>query len=586
MNSNMRLFLELVANASGAKRELTDTGRAVSRFAQGARREFDAMKRAAGSLQGQLAGIGATVTAVKVMMDSAGLDKSLTQITQTAGEGSGKVSQLRSELFRMGRESGKPIEGLKDGVNDLVQAGLNLKEALPTLDAINTAMAVTDARANTLAGGLTVAAQAFQFDLAQPGKALELLDKMTVAGRQGNAELQNLSDIFGRVGPNAAAAGMGFDKTLAFIEALSKTERNPERLATLADSTLRLFTNGRYMAEAQKATGVNFFGADGSRRDPVAVLKDLKRQYDALGSDKARAGFMQKAFGKADLDTIKGLRILLSGNSLADLQEFERRITGASGTLKRDVADATRNLVDQAGILKNDLRQAADGFVQPINETLAHFIQFMRDTKANGGWELDGKDMILGAAGGLLGTAALARYGSRSISAIASRMLGKGTSLAVGAAEGKILEAAAGITPVFVTNWPAGGTVPGNAGGVGPTGIGVGAAGSMFLPAGVATAAGAAGMWAGKSLTDWQVSKLSDRDLQSIYARQMVMGGGPFSYQAQAIDREFASRGVKNDIRIDLTVDGNGRVSSRSNSLDTRITTVPRGVFFDATPWK
>lgn len=235
--------------------------------------------------------------------------------------------------------------------------------------------------------------------------------------------LENLSDIFARVGVNAANAGMGFDKTLAFIETLSLVERQPERLATLADSTLRLFNNQSYRKEAEKATGVKFFDAKGSRRDALAVMADLKKQFDKLKTDAQRDDFMNKAFGKADLDTLKGMRILLSGDSLSKANSFTDDIAKASGTLKREMPEAISNAVDQTGRLKAALREAADGFAQPINETLQQAIKWGMDSKENGGLALSGQDMLLGGAGLAVGTLLAARYGGKAIGAL----LGKGT---------------------------------------------------------------------------------------------------------------------------------------------------------------
>ena len=38
---------------------------------------------------------------------------------------------------------------------------------------------------------------------------------------------------------------------------------------------------------------------------------------------------------------------------------------------------------------------------------------------------------------------------------------------------------------------------------------------------------------------------------------------------------------VRNDIKIDLQIDGNGRVFARSDSMETRVSALPRGAFFD-----
>lgn len=598
MAKDMKLFLELDAKTRGLVQGMANSKSAVSKFARGAKRELKSLQDMSTSIQGKLAAMGLSLGAGKIMLDSARLDKTLTQIGQTAGVGEDQVGGLRKELFGLGRESGQQIENLRDGFNNLVQSGLGMKESKETLDGINIAMAVTGSSAETLSSGLTVAAKAYNFDLAKPGKALEMLDRMTVAGRLGNAELEDLSSIFARVGVNASTAGMGFGKTLAFIEGLSLVEKNPERLATLADSTLRVFTNMRYMASAQKSTKVKFFDADGSRRDAMAVLADIKKKYDTLTTDKARANFIQRAFGKADLDTIKGIRTLLSGDALDKVGRFTENIAKAGGTLRHDFSAATANLIDQAGMLKNDLRQAADGFVQPINETMGKFIQFMRDTKANGGLGLDGKDMIFGGAAVLGGTALAARYGGKAVSGIARRFLKGGGSLAMGVAQGKALEAATGVNPVFVTNWPGnmGSGLPGgdslmqglrkslpapaktpflkNLGSIlkSPVGMGVGSA-SMLTTAGGVVAAGAGGYALGTGINE----------LGGIIASKMTGGkyGGSGWLGEMIYDAiHGGEKETVNKTNLTVYVDKNDRVTTKSDNMNNTIdATFSRGAF-------
>ncbi|MFX8223183.1 hypothetical protein ABTL15_20485, partial [Acinetobacter baumannii] len=85
----------------------------------------------------------------------------------------------------MARETGRSVSDLESGFSTLIAGGMQWKEALPTLRAINRTMAVTGAQADTLAGTLGVASTAFNFDLAKAEQAQLLLDKMTVAGRLG-----------------------------------------------------------------------------------------------------------------------------------------------------------------------------------------------------------------------------------------------------------------------------------------------------------------------------------------------------------------------------------------------------------------
>lgn len=595
-NRDLSLALRLYADSARFVAGLTQAEGGVRRFVRGAKGEIEALKGAMGGLRGQLASLGVSVGAVATAAQSARMDKSLTQIGQTAGMSRGEVERLRGELFRMSGETGQNVDDLQVGFNNAVQSGLKFKEALPVIDATNKAMAVTGASADRLTAGLTVAGQAFSFDMAKPGLATSLLDKMTVAGRQGNAELQNLSDIFARVGVNAASAGMGFDQTLAFIETLSLVERQPERLATLADSTLRLFNNLKYMKAAATATGVKFFDAKGERRDAVEILRDIKGKYDKLKTDKSRAIFLQKAFGEADLDTIKGLKTLLGGDSLAKVGEFSAAIRNAGGTIERDLPEAIANAVDQTGRLKTELRKAADEFVRPINDTFQNVVKWGLDKKENGGLGLDGKDMLVGGAGLALGTLAAARYGGKAVSGLMSRFGGT----AAGVAQGKVLEAAAGVTPVFVVNWPAsmGGSVAdmagaaaGAAGAAGKVASrakslavlagglplsawgGMGAAGMATAGAGV-LAAGAGGYAVGSGLNalgeyaakGTRMEGFGTDVIGGAIAKTLSFFGNEEARRAVELTEKLKQAEIGGEIRI--RVDQDGRMSSVSGSTN------------------
>lgn len=556
-NRDLTLAMKLYADSSRFVSGLASGLGGVKRFTGGVKREFDALKNMLGSVEGRLASLGLSVGAVATITQSARMDKSLIQIGQTAGASETEVAGLRNELFRMSRDTGQNVDDLQQGFNNAVQAGLSFREALPVIDATSKAVAVTGAQADILTGALSTAATAFNFDLAKPETAIALLDKMTVAGRLGNAELENLSNIFGRLGPNAAAAGFGFDQTLAFVEALSQIERQPERLATLADSTIRLFTNLRYMKDAQKATGAKFFDASGSRRDAVAVLRDIKQQYDKLGTERDRALFVQKAFGQADLDTIKGMRVLLSGDMLNMVTNFTGEISSAGGAIARDLPAAISNSVDQVGRLKAALREAADNFVQPINDALSNTIKGAMDSKSAGGLGLDGKDMLLGGAAGLLGLFGAVRYGGKAIGALASRFGGT----AAGLAEGKAVEAATGVTPVYVVNMP-------NAGMAGTAGSLVEGAGSVLgglagligggvLAKGalVATGVGAAGYGIYKALEGTAVGNAIGETVDKV----MSLFSSQESEKTTALTERLRTAEIGGTINI--KVDSEGRAS-------------------------
>ena len=361
-----------------------------------------------------IAGLGVSYKAAQAVMDSARLDKGLMRTSQTMGLTAQQAEETRRALFAMSRDTGQSVDDLKAGFDRLGASGMSYEQALASIRAINPAMAVTGASADQLASALSVAGEIFKFDLSRPETAVRLLDQMTAAGRLGNAELEDLSSIFARVGGSAKNAGLSFGESLAFIEQLSLIEKEPERLATLADSTLRLFTNQNYLKEAADATGVKFYDAKGERRAAFDVLQDIARKYQQFKTDAQRDKAFAQAFGKTDLDTQRGLRALFDSGVLVNLAKLNAEIEGASGTIARDLPNAINNSVDQVGRLKAALSQAADDFARPFNEAIAGGIAMLLD-----GEGLSGKQLLGGAA-----AAGIAGYGALKLAGLGLSRLG------------------------------------------------------------------------------------------------------------------------------------------------------------------
>ncbi len=496
MSANMRLYLD----SARWRRDWQGAARTTKTGADAMRRHVGSVNKIIGSVRGNLAALGLGFGAVQTVLNSARLDKSLIGVKQTAGATSEQAKNLRKELFAMSGETGQAIDSLKSGFDDLIQSGQSWGSAMAVIPEINKSMAVTGSNAKVLAGGLSVAGVAFDFDLSKPGMAKDLLDQMVVAGRLGNAELEDLSSIFGRIGVNAKASNLQFSETLGFVEQLSLIERKPERLATLADSTLRIFTNNKYKQQITKSLGIKFFDDDGGSRNALDVLDDISAKYKTLSTDEQRAGFIGKAFGKTDLDTQRGLRSLLSGSGLENMRAMVAQIREAGGTIDRDLQDALDNAIDQGGRLKTVLGEAADRFSRPINKILADSVKKLIDPKEKGGFDLSGGQLMLGGAGVAGVLAGVAKFGPKLLGNLSRGVLGT----AGGVAAGKALEATAGVQPVFVVNMPGGMGVGGAAGGL------LGSAGGGALRGG-----------AGRVVTAMGLKQLGGQSLGNIAA----MGG-------------------------------------------------------------
>lgn len=428
-------------------RRIADNGGMFRILGRTATSEIARIKGALGSLQGRLASLGLGLAIGREIGASAQLDRQLLRTRQTAGMTRVQQDELRAKLWKMARDNGNPLDSLTGGFDKLVASGLSYDASKATIGAIDIGTTITGADSEVLASGLLAGASAYQFDLAKPGQALDMLEKMIVAGRAGNAELENLADIFARVGPNAQRGGIGFVQSLAMVETLSLLERQPERLATLADSTTRLFTNRNYMVEAAKSTGVRFFNKDGSRRDMLDVLGDMKGKYDRLSTDKQRMNFVSRAFGKADLDTQKGVQFLLSGNNLDTFRNTQTEIGNAKGVVANDLVENRQSTTAVAGRMRNTLREAMDRMSQPINKAMADAGSYLLDDL-----NLTGGQMVGLAAGTAVAGNYAGRLGKFGLSKLGN-LVGGGMDTVKNIAVGKALQDSTGVMPVYVTNW-------------------------------------------------------------------------------------------------------------------------------------
>ena len=424
--------------------------RTLKTIAMGVRQEFDRIKGLGGSMQGKLAGLGVGVGVVAGLKANSELERVLIRTKQTAGMTNEEKDEWHTEGWRIAKTYGASRADVDTGFNTLIASGVNYDAAKKTGDAIGQANAITGANPAILGKAVVAASGAFNINLNKEGAALDLLQKMTVAGRLGNAELENLSDLFPKIGGAAAAAGMSIEQALAFTESLSKVELQPDRLGTLAESTLRVFSNKQYRDQVAKVTGVNFYNKDKSSRNPEEVFGEIKRKYEAMKNDEQRAKFMGVVFKGMDQDTVRGWRSMLTGDRLDDLKSGAKTLGNAEPIYSKDLKENTESSSGTAARMKATLAEAMDRMAAPLNKGLADMGSYLLDDL-----NLSGAQMLAGGAALGVGGYYAGRGAKAGAGALLNKFMG-GPETLKNIAVGKVLEEATGVTSVFVTNWPGG----------------------------------------------------------------------------------------------------------------------------------
>jgi TP901 family phage tail tape measure protein len=596
MDRELSLALRLYADSARMVAGLAAGKREVQGFVAFTRRELQSLRGALGSVEGKLAGIGLSFGAFETLVASARIDKSLTQIALAAGETKDETRGLREELSRMAGETGVDLQDLVEGFKVLRGDGLDRDAALQVLDATNKAMAVTGVQAVELANALHAASENFHFDLTKPKEAETLLDKMVAATRLGRANFEQIARILPQLAPQAQAAGFSFEKTIGLIEAVSTLKGTPRQTQSLSAGILQLF-DLQQARNVSQLTGVHFFD-NGERRDPLDVLKDLRAEFGKLKTDADRTRFSALAFSGLDGTTRHGLEELLSGNFLDKVNLTAEKLGGAAGLIRGDLGDALANAIDQGNRLKKSLKEAAEDFVKPINDLFAKGVHKLLDKPSEGGLGVTGGELLGGGAAALLGGFAAFRYGGP--------LLRKLAGAAGGLAEGKALEAAAGVTPVFVVNMPGGGIL---GSGIGVTAgdaaaaagggakvfgrIRAGAAVLSTVPLGtipalggsaLATAAGAVGA---AGLAGYGVGTLISKAIEGTEASDAI--GRALAHvislaSQDARDALDQDKHFKGSLKIELDAQGRARVKDLRSDSDNFDISVWSGLMFAGAP--
>lgn len=402
----------------------------------------------------------------------------------------------------------------------------------------------------------------------------ELVQGLRMAG--GNAKALNISakdsvTTLGALAPLGERAGSSFNNML--IGMLGQTR---EQRALLSGFKLSFFDKGQFigMDRATKLMRERFGGIKDDQKRLQVLLKIFGEEGGRAANTLISAS---KGFGEIENAAEKSLSAAQKLDIWAE--GFNASKTKLRGTGKTVI-----------GELFTPALAPLTTFANKLNEILSLLGEFAQKN------ESIGKAVSYGAYGALaVGGIAALGYGARAV--LSGRkvlkgvggvkgLLGGAASASAGIVAGKAVEAATGVQPVFVTNWPAGGIGGGlgvdaaagaaTGGALGKIASKAGFLGKMALPyIGTAGAAGVGGYLVGTGLN------------QAMGGMSGMLSGGKYGGEGWLgsmlydLFNKDQARETKNDINLNIAIDGQGRTVTQTSdpNTHTKINTMRRGSF-------
>lgn len=408
----------------------------------------------------------------------------------------------------------------------------------------------------------------------------ELVQGLRMAG--GNAKALNISakdsvTTLGALAPLGERAGSSFNNMLIGMLGQSREQR-----ALLGHYKLKFFDKGQFvgMDAATKLMRERFGGIKDDQQRLLVLLK-------VFGEEGGRAANTLISASKGFDEIESAAEKSLSAAQKLDIwaEGFNASLTKLRGTGKTVIGELFTPALAPLTALGNKL-----------NEVLSLLGEFAQKHQSVG------KAVSYGAYGALaVGGIAALGYGTRAV--LSGRkvlkgvggikgLLGGAASATAGIAAGKAVEAATGVQPVFVTNWPPGG-IGGGGGVLAEAATGAAAGGwlknkagllaksalpflaSAGVPALAATGAGMVGYRAG------QVVNAGMGGMSGMLSGGKYGGGGWLGDMLYDLFNKDQGREMKNDINLQIAIDQNGRVVTQTGdpNTHTKINTMRRGSF-------
>lgn len=584
--ADMRLFIELLARSTGLKRELKDSERGFQRFGSAARREMQSIQQSARSLGGILAGLGVSLSALKAFQSATGLQEAVLDVKMNLQEAGGDAGVLNKQLDRVRRTASVIQKQMPFGAmevvgieNVLLKAGLKMEDVASKSGAAWAAAAlatISKEAPATMGEGLVAMASPFNIKGDQYGDLANYIQKVDQASV---AKIADLVEGMKYVAGTAANMKVPAQDILRAMGVMSQQGMRGSMAGTaLNDFLLRMVGTSHIARKVMAAlnqeldlTGkkkLDFFDKKGTLKSFNTIIPELRKGLEGL-TDKKKLFVMEKIFGEQGGRAAFAI-IHEGAGSWEEVGENIGKAADMQAKLNTRMEGFSANLKSLGGTSQTTAAAIFDPWLGALTKIIAKTNEAV---DAIGKFAEKNPSKLLPIAGGglVLGGLLAAKYGVKGLSGL----LKNGTSTAIGIGQGIAIQAATGVTPVFITNWPGGilpggsglpDNLPGKKGLAAKIGKYLGPAAMYSLPVAVGAAPFVSSYIGETAMENGWASETISRD----DARNQVMGIGGYK--------------PKNDIKIDINFDALGRAFVRTNDLNSRadVNSMRRGNFFAA----
>lgn len=499
-----------------------------------------------------------------------------------------KVRATAIDVSKVAPFSAQEVVGIE---NTFLKAGLSLNDVTAKGGAAwaATALATISKEAPaTIADAMVTMATPFNIKGGQFGDLADWIQKVDAASVTTVPELmegmkyvagtaavmkvswQDTIRALGVVSQSGLRGSMGGTSLNDFLVRLNGTSRE----------TRRIMIELNHFLAAKGGGKLEFFDKAGKLKGLPAIIADLRKAMTKL-NDRQQMFVMEKIFGEQGARAALAL-IKQGEGSWENIGENIGKAASLQDKMNERLTGFNANMKALSGTSKTTIATLFDPLLSP----LARVVSMLNDVVAKIGQVAEKSPALasavsygtagIAASAGAYGLYRLLRGGVsggrvlKGIGGLAGLLGGK----ALGIAEGKAVEAATGVTPVFVTNWPSGG-IPGVPGG-GDILKKTGGRSMPFLRwmvsgSGAVTTAAVGAALAGMGTAGYAAMDVLRGGTGKNWISESPVWNGWYGEKIYELlnARQKEKPEVKNNINLSIKIDKDGRVLAVSDDLFT-----------------
>lgn len=288
-----------------------------------------------------------------------------------------ELKRVEAEMLRMGAETKFSSSDAAAAMLDLMKSGMDTEAALASLPAVLNLAAAGEMSLAQAAGITTSALAMYQLPASEAARVSDALARAANASR---ADVSDLGQALGNVGPIANQFGLSVEETAAILAVFAQNGISGAEAGTQLKSMLmHLSSDTPATTAAWKQLGVSLYDAQGNMRDMNTVIKELDAALDKLPVEEqnrlmADLGGSYGIMGLTALRASEGIDSMLTAMEEAPAavtiaEEFMKSFKGTLESLMGSVE--TLQVVALTPFMNNTLKPLAIQVTNVVNAVTA-----------------------------------------------------------------------------------------------------------------------------------------------------------------------------------------------------------------------